>query len=74
MKTFQQQVERGGGKVSTFPNKDLEHTVRMPCEPCNNGWMSELENEVKLFVTDMAFRGRRLYWTKLVSARSCVGP
>ena len=58
MKTFQQQVERGG-KVSAFPNKDLEHTVRMPCEPCNNGWMSELENEVKPFVTDMAFRGQK---------------
>ena len=58
MKTFQQQVERGG-KVTAFSNKDLEHTVRMPCEPCNNGWMSELENEVKPFVTDMAFRGQK---------------
>jgi hypothetical protein len=58
MKTFQQQVERGAG-VSAFPTTDLEHTVRMPCELCNNGWMSELENDVKPFVTDMAFRGQK---------------
>jgi hypothetical protein len=58
MKTFEQQVERAG-RVSSFPKKDLEHTVRMPCEPCNNGWMSDLENEVKLFLTDMAFRGQK---------------
>jgi hypothetical protein len=31
-------------------------TVGMPCEPCNNGWMSALENDVKHFMTPMVFR------------------
>ncbi len=58
MKTFSAQIERGGKTVS-FPSKDLELTVRMPCEPCNNGWMSDLENQVKPFMTGMAFRGEK---------------
>ena len=58
MKTFQAQIERGGKTIS-YPNRDLQLTVRMPCEACNNGWMSALENEVKPFMTDMAFRGQK---------------
>jgi len=55
-KTFNAQIERGG-KASSFQKNDLEMTVGMPCEPCNNGWMSALENEVKGFMTPMVFRG-----------------
>jgi hypothetical protein len=58
MKTFLAQIERGG-KTVTFPKNDLELTVRMPCEPCNNGWMSDLETGVKPFMTDMTFRGEK---------------
>jgi hypothetical protein len=36
-------------------------TVGMPCEPCNNGWMSALENEAKDFMTPMVFRGDEAY-------------
>jgi hypothetical protein len=72
MKTFHQQVERSG-RVAAFQNNDLEHTVRMPCEACNNGWMSELENAVKPFVTEMAFVVRKLFWTNLASYRSYAG-
>ena len=58
MKTFQAQVERGGKTIS-YPNRNLELTVGMPCEPCNNGWMSDLESDVKPFLTGMAFRGEK---------------
>ena len=57
-KNFRVQMERAG-KTTEYPNKDLELTVGMPCEPCNNGWMSNLENDVKSFMRDMAFRGGR---------------
>jgi hypothetical protein len=55
-KNFHAQIERSG-QVSSFQKNDLEMTVGMPCEPCNNGWMSALENEVKDFMTPMVFRG-----------------
>jgi hypothetical protein len=58
MKTFQAQIERGGKTIS-YPKKDLELKVSMPCEPCNSGWMSDLENDVKPFMTSMAFRGEK---------------
>lgn len=57
-KTFQAQIERGG-ETKTFPNRDLELTVKMPCEPCNNGWMSDLENDVRAFLSGMAFGGAK---------------
>jgi hypothetical protein len=48
-----------GGKTISYPNRSLQLTVGMPCEPCNNGWMSDLENDVKPFMTSMAFRGEK---------------
>lgn len=59
MKTFRAEIERAGKTVS-FPKSDLEMTVGMPCGSCNNGWMSELENTVRPFMTDMVHRGERL--------------
>lgn len=53
-KTFQTQIERGGA-IKTFPNRDLELTVKMPCEPCNNGWMSDLENDVAVKPTAFGY-------------------
>src|SRR5713226_3860976 len=58
MKRFQAQIERGG-KAVAFPKHDLQLTVGMPCEACNNGWMSDLENAVKAFMTPMVFRGEK---------------
>ncbi|MFD7735969.1 hypothetical protein ACFV6F_36970 [Kitasatospora phosalacinea] len=36
----------------------LKATVKAVCEPCNNGWMSELESGVKPFLPEMINGGR----------------
>jgi hypothetical protein len=33
--------------------------VGMPCDSCNDGWMSGLENQVKTFMTQMVYRGTK---------------
>ena len=55
-KTFRAEIERMG-KTASFQKDDLEITVGMPCGSCNNGWMSDLENAVRPFMTDMVRRG-----------------
>ena len=45
------------GKTSRFETSSLATRVGMPCESCNNGWMSELENAVKPFMAQMVFPG-----------------
>ena len=57
-KAFHAQIERGGS-TSEFKNPSLEIKVGMPCSSCNGGWMSALENQVKPFVTTMAYRGEK---------------
>ena len=57
-KAFHAQIERGGS-TSEFKNPNLEIKVGMPCSSCNGGWMSALENQVKPFVTTMAYRGEK---------------
>jgi hypothetical protein len=59
MKAFRAELERAGRTIS-FPKSDLEITVGMPCGSCNNGWMSDLENTVRPFMTDMVHRGERV--------------
>jgi hypothetical protein len=68
MKAFRAEIERAGKTIS-FPKSDLEMTVGMPCGSCNNGWMSELENTVRPFMTDMVYRGERVL---LSDERQCV--
>jgi hypothetical protein len=34
------------GKVSSWPASTINWTAKVVCEPCNNGWMSDLENDV----------------------------
>lgn len=36
-------VDRTGDTSRTFPQRRPEIVVRSVCEPCNNGWMSDLE-------------------------------
>lgn len=55
-KKFGAEIERGG-KRKRFRAEKLETKVGMPCEACQNGWMSALENEVKPFLTGMVFPG-----------------
>lgn len=59
MRAFRAEIERAGKTIS-FPKSDLEMTVGMPCGSCNNGWMSELENTVRPFMTEMVYRGERV--------------
>jgi hypothetical protein len=32
------------GTVTRWRNRDLDTKTKLPCEQCNNGWMSDLEN------------------------------
>jgi hypothetical protein len=59
MKIFRAEIARAGKTIS-FPKNDLEITVGMPCGSCNNGWMSDLENAVRPFMTDMVSRGEKV--------------
>ncbi len=43
-------AERGTQPLRSWRVVDTGLTVRFVCEPCNNGWMSELENRVKPIV------------------------
>src|SRR4051812_20705575 len=48
--------DRANNLIGTRPfqvRHDIEEKVRVPCEQCNNGWMSVLENEVKPVLTPM---------------------
>jgi hypothetical protein len=58
-KHFRAEIERDG-RTAQYSNPSLEQTVGMPCRQCNNGWMHALENEVKDFMTPMAFRGDKV--------------
>lgn len=51
-KTFHAEIETGSA-MKQFKSKTLEVTVGMPCSSWNNGWMSVLENEVRLFMPGM---------------------
>ncbi len=55
-KRFRAEIEREG-KTIPFQKSDLGITVGMPCNRCNNGWMSGLENDVMAFMPDMVYRG-----------------
>jgi hypothetical protein len=55
-KHFRAEIERGG-ETSNYRNPTLEQRVGMPCERCNSGWMSTLENEVKAFAEPMVRSG-----------------
>jgi hypothetical protein len=46
------------GTVKTFRIPPFEQTVRVVCEKCNTGWMSELEGKVKPKLGPMILHGR----------------
>lgn len=58
-KHFKAEIERGG-EAKGYKNPTLEQRIGMPCDKCNNGWMSALENEIKDFMTPMVFRGEKV--------------
>lgn len=41
--TFRQ-MDRDGRVVRTWRSRDIDMTAKVVCEGCNNGWMSDLEN------------------------------
>jgi hypothetical protein len=45
------------GRTTRFETTNIETKVGMPCEGCNNGWMSKLEESVKPFMAGMVFPG-----------------
>lgn len=45
------------GNTTRFESMKLETKIGMPCEDCNNGWMSDLETSVKPFMGGMVFPG-----------------
>jgi hypothetical protein len=52
------QFERRGQVLPSWKQLRPELTVRCVCESCNNGWMSDLENETKPWLEPM-LRGER---------------
>jgi len=62
-KLFNAEIERGG-KINKFKSASLEMTVGMPCGKCNHGWMSQLENEGKPFMTAMVDPGDKTLLTR----------
>jgi hypothetical protein len=40
-------LQHGSEPPSVWPKRRHEHKARFVCAKCNNGWMSDLENEVK---------------------------
>ena len=54
-KRFTVEHERHG-KTARFRSAKLETKVGMPCEMCNKGWMSELENSVRPFPQVVSLR------------------
>ena len=51
------------GHVTRFRSADLETRVGMPCGKCNNGWMRDLEDEVRPFMTGMVHPGQKTLLT-----------
>jgi hypothetical protein len=37
-------MDRDGRVVRTWRSRDIDMTAKVVCEGCNNGWMSDLEN------------------------------
>lgn len=58
MKHFHAEIERGGD-TKKFKSPKLEIRVGMPCESCNQGWMSGLESQAKKFMAQMVYRGEK---------------
>lgn len=48
------------GTVKTWKQKQLDQSARVVCGDCNNGWMSELEAEVKTGFRDVIIYGSAL--------------
>ena len=44
------------GTVITWKERHLSPTTKVVCRDCNNGWMSELENQAKSIVGDMVYQ------------------
>lgn len=47
------------GTTTRFQSTKLATKIGMPCQTCNNGWMSRLENSVKPFMSGMVFPGHK---------------
>jgi hypothetical protein len=45
-----------GGKVITWEHDELNAKARVVCGACNNGWMSDLENRMKVVAADMVVK------------------
>ena len=45
---------------SRWQSSGLDMTTKVVCEPCNNGWMSQLENRVKAVLKDMFLYGKKV--------------
>src|SRR5262245_61105223 len=52
------------GKTIRFRSTNMETKVGMPCEKCNNGWMSALESSVKPFLGEMIRTGDVTFLTE----------
>ncbi len=42
-----------GKSQNIWPSKIFQHKAKVVCEPCNNGWMADLEGEVKPILSKM---------------------
>lgn len=42
-----------GNNLKSWPSKPFEHTVKMVCGNCNNGWMSKLESDAKPIIKNL---------------------
>lgn len=57
--TFRQ-MEIDGSIKREWPSSKLDMTAKVVCEPCNNGWMSRMENDLaKPAMTDLIL-GKRI--------------
>jgi hypothetical protein len=65
-------VSDAPGAVSrSWTKAELDVTVKRVCQPCNNGWLSRLEDEAKSLLTDIV-QGRPVVLTPLDQERLAV--
>jgi hypothetical protein len=47
------------GSIQAFPAVPFQQQVRVVCKPCNEGWMADLESDVKGFLGPMLLERRK---------------
>jgi hypothetical protein len=55
-----------GGSVKSFPAVVFQQKVRVVCKPCNEGWMNDLEKQVKVIMGPMMLDGQATELTPAV--------